>query len=680
MKEFKLTSDFKGYQSKKDMTNVDSGFLVQGSQNVLVNDGEKISVRRGYTIDGATNSSLTPIKEACDWFTSTSIEHHLRSYQDELEYRYVSPTTGVATWRRLANSFGEAVNFKFAPWWSSTESKDLLLFVNGDSNIRMWSGGVTEMLSATASTITKKYIMTASTIAFVSGSPATITDSAGAFLTTGFQAGDVIVVTGSTANSKTFTIGSVTADTITLVTSNTLTSEPVGTSITISVDGKGTWAEQRFLVSGTRQIVINGTTYTYTGGESTGTLTGVTPSPALEATGSIVHQAIRVTATTPASGVSNDVIHVNKNQVYIGDTNRRDVYVSKTTDYTSYTFSSPRIPGDGALLTLDNRVVGFESQDDGTVFISAGTSDWYQTQFDLSSDNTKELLSIKKLKSGASQGALSQALIGKAKNKIVYVSNEPTFDTLGRIENIDTPQAVPYSDPIKNEFSSYNKSDGHVFYFRNQVFIAFPAEGLVLIYDYQKEYWQPPQTLPVKRFSVIGGELYGHSSVTPETFKLFDSTTTSDRGNAINAVATFPYRSFEKRAWQKSFDEYYSEGYISSNTDIEVLYKYDFSGFRSDKTKFIHGDDNNIIFNASPDNSLGKQPLGKQPLGTVILDNESLLMGSRRKFRIIHELNKVNCYEYSVSYSSNQEDADWELLAHGPNVLMVSEDNADIKR
>lgn len=593
MRDFKLITNFLGYQTKKDVTNVDPRYLVSGSQNVLVNDGEKISTRYGYTLDGQANAALTPIESSYDWNTSTGTVANLRSYDDELEYRYVA-SDGTVTWRRLADGFS-GVNFRFDTWWNSSEKKDVLLFVNGTSNLYSWSGAVTTYASSTTNTITK--------------------------------------------------------------------------------EGSNTWAEDRFLLSGTRQVIIDGITYTYTGGESTTTLTGVTPDPTGggHTTGDVVHQAIITNANTPASGFNNSLIKVLKNQVYLGDENRRDVYISKNSSITDYTFSSPRIPGEGMLLTLDSTPTAFEIQEDA-MYISGGKSDWYQVLFTLSADTVNESVTIQKLKSGSQQAAKSQEMVSKIKNSIVFISNEPTLDTLGRIENINTPQSVPLSEPIKNEFEDYNLTNAQVFYHRNQTFIAIPSDGTVLIYDHQNQYWQPPQILPIRRFSVIDGVLYGHSSSVPETYKLFDSSVKSDDGNPINFIARFAYRNFDKRDHRKRFDEYYHEGYIASNSIINVTYRYDYQGSETVLEKTIDPNNSSIIFGSSQDVGLGTTPLGSAPLGDSLETLDTL-----SKFRTIHTLQKPTFYEYQIEYSSDEEDYEWKLLAQGPNALASTSDSVDIK-
>jgi hypothetical protein len=157
MEKYKLTSQFLGYQNRTDITNLPPGFLVAGSQNVLSNEGERIQIRRGYTLDGQANAALTPILSSWSWINRKGGERQLRSYDGVLEYRYVDSADAV-TWRPLYRDAGGFTNytFAFAEYWDNTYSIDRLLMVNGLSNIYDWSGGVTTFASATANTITKQ--------------------------------------------------------------------------------------------------------------------------------------------------------------------------------------------------------------------------------------------------------------------------------------------------------------------------------------------------------------------------------------------------------------------------------------------------------------------------------------------------------------------------------------------
>lgn len=589
MKKFTIVDEYLGYANKKDITNIDPRYLVSPSQNVIINDGEKIASRPGYSLYGSASTDQYPIYSSFEWKTAIGYERALRVQNSTLQVYYGTNWVNVAT--SLASN-----NLNFTTVWDSTELLVLMLYVTGDSNMNMWSGGITTFASATTNTITKQ---------------------------------------GSTS-----------------------------------------FAAEGFLKSGTRTVVINGTTYTYTGGESTTTLTGVTPDPTLagHAVGSNIIQGVRVTANTPASGFSNDLISTLKNQVYVGDLNRRDVYVSKNNSYTTYTFTSPvRLPGEGAILTLDSNVVGFAPQEEDMYI---GVDDgWFKTKFTLSADLTGESLQVERLKTSPLQGPYSQSSICKVKNSVVFVCKDKSIDSLGRVTNLITPDSRPLSDIIKNEILEYSfTTNPHLVYRENNLYAMFPSEGKMLIYDFDKKYWMPPQLLGMNRLAVIGTDLYGHSSSVKESYKLMDTSVYSDNGNSIDAKAIFAYRNYGKRAWKKVFNEWYSEVYMSSNTTIDVTLNYEFGGSGGTVTKQILGSNTRFRFFVSLLNSLGKWALGKNPLGSTSAEQIAL-----PKYRIIHTIDDNDFYEMQPMYSSNGVDQRWELLASGGNISLSTSDNTDIK-
>lgn len=598
--KFAIVNKFRGYHQKEDITNLPDGTLVEGSQNVLLNEGERVASRRGYSLDGQANAALNGIESAYDWLMHIGQERHLRAYDDELEYRYVDDE-GTVTWRRLENSFS-SVAFNYAEFWDTTEEIDQLLFVNGSSNIYQWSGGITTFASATVNTITK--------------------------------------------------------------------------------EGVTTWGEESFYAAGTRRVIIGGTAYTYTGGEGTTTITGVTPDPTLGgyAAGEPIHQQIRTTANSSITDLpntfQNDLISSLYNQVYIGSFISREVYISKVDSFTDFSFTVPvRLVGEGAILTLDGTPKGFIPQEE-FMYITGGLNDWYRTNFALSADNASQTLTVDRLKTNAQAAAQSQALITKIKNDVVFVSLEPTLDTLGRLEVILTPQSVNISEPVKTLFDRSDFTDGQAFYYQNDVYISLPNEGKVLIYNLSKGFWEAPQILPISRFAIIDGLLYGHSSEVPETYRLF--TGYNDNGNPINAIARFSYQQFGDRANLKTNDEYYTEGYITSNTTLVQRVRYDYLGASGIEDYNILGSDTRIIFSTTSgdDGSLGKQSLGKRSLaGRGATVDETL----PPKFRVIKTMAKTDFYEQQVQYSSNETDARWELLAFGPNVTPSVSDNNAIK-
>jgi hypothetical protein len=115
MKDYKLTQQYLGYQSKKDVTNVDVRFLAPGSQNVLINDGEKIVSSPGYSLDGPSSSASGGSNNKYDWVTSKNLERNLRCLKSgKIQYRFVD-SVGDITYRDLF-TFTAGLVPRFAEW------------------------------------------------------------------------------------------------------------------------------------------------------------------------------------------------------------------------------------------------------------------------------------------------------------------------------------------------------------------------------------------------------------------------------------------------------------------------------------------------------------------------------------------------------------------------------------
>ncbi|KKK70879.1 hypothetical protein LCGC14_2919560, partial [marine sediment metagenome] len=186
-----------------------------------------------------------------------------------------------------------------------------------------------------------------------------------------------------------------------------------------------------------------------------------------------------------------------------------------------------------------------------------------------------------------------------------------------------------------------------------------------------RRFWQPPQILPIRPFSIIAGALYGHSNAVPETYLLFNGTSdgvfdgipVADK-LPINAKAVLAYRTFGKRENLKNHDEYYVEGNISASTnDLGFTLRYDFGGFTQEILKEIDGTDNTILLESLDATSLGQQPLGTQPLGGSVQEPPSLA-----RFRVYFEIPKEDYHELQEIFESNGVDQIWEVLATGGNV------------
>lgn len=510
---------------------------------------------------------------------------------------------------------------------------------------------------------------------------ATINDANGNFLNAGFATGDSLTVVGSVANSRQFTIASVTATTITLIMTDVLTTEAAGPLITIYNQTGPTWKSARFFSTKSgRSILYKGIAYTYSGGENTDTLQGLTAFPAV-AVGDAVWQSVDVlplstAITSPFPNFFPNLIGVQLNMVFLASTASSMIFGSSAADYTNYTLTSPRAPGDPVqqplkdgpctcIVTIDTDAAILN--DINTLVFGSGRDAFNQIDFHMSQDNSEELLRIIGYKNAKGSGLISKSAICPIKNNTVYISREPALDSLsqGNLEAPDGRKNVPISDPIKNDFDTYNFLDAHVIYYKRQILVALPAHGIVLIYDLMRNLWQPPQYLPVGRFAIIKDLLYGHSSVTNETYQLF--TGTDDNGVFIPMIARFAYNNGGRRDRLKNMSLYWSDGYITANGLINMNTYFGFNGSRGYKTKTISGTDTKVV--TSPTGiPFGNIGFGQKPFGGSTGVPIPGLPGANTTLLRFWQINqfRVNDYiEQFSEYTQNVLGAQFAIVAHG---------------
>jgi len=454
------------------------------------------------------------------------------------------------------------------------------------------------------------------------------------------------------------------------------------TATTLTKSGTTSWAEEGFFVShASRTVTIPGVgTYAYTGGESTTTLTGLVGLPAITVGTPVFQGVVTVTSLTGVTpAITPNIVTTKDNHVWYGYTKSSVILVSNVTDYNDCSFTTPlRKAGEGAKIVLDNNAVGF-TQDKKIVTIFAGLDDRYDIEFVMTNDvlsdsvasGLTETVTIDK-KIAPGQAAISQSAIIQVKNGVMYFTNEKTLTWLSSFENFFTPQALPISDPIKDDFDSYDLTGVSGVFWGNAAWIAIPAEGLVYIYDFDKALWQAPQTIPVSGFSIIDNVLYGHSNNSNESYRL--NTGLKDNGIIIDYVAKFVYRNYGDRYTLKQFDEYFSEVYMSLPTVLTVTHAFEFDGSEGIIPTTIDSKNNKLKFALVQNAGLGKTNLGKTPMGSVATAERVL-----NKYRAINEMKAQDFFEHQVTYSTDTENAQFEIIAHGPNVILSTQLPVSIK-
>jgi len=463
------------------------------------------------------------------------------------------------------------------------------------------------------------------------------------------------------------------------------------TGTTITKTGTPTFAENRFYATRNMTLfcVRTGTEYTYTGGTGTTTLTGIADTTGLIA-GDVLIQKVVTNASEPAAGRNNHTIHVHENQLVLGSEDDQEVFISKNTDFKDFAFSTPRLPGEGALLSLEDPAGGFGSVGQVLV-IFAGRNGVYKTEYaQITVGSTlSETLKVKKIQSGVDQAAISPDCIVSIGDELAYISYEPALRIITDPQVLAGIDPKTYSNPIQPDFDDEDWTGCVGHWFKNTLHITSNVNSklYMLVWDENENgkierYWQPPQTFPVGPLSTIDGALYGHSNSVPESYRLFYGTSDGEYTDmavedkfAIHSIALFAYRNFGDREKLKTHDEFYLEGKITAGTDFTATLYYDFGGDSGNIQKTIDGADAGIVFENASLASLGQSPFGTNPLGGASVEPENTL-----KYRVVFEMPKEDYHEIQEKYESEQVDAYWSILSRGPNTTLSSKRDSVIRR
>lgn len=600
LKKFQLVQGARGYKTRSDPTATARGYLVGGSQNVLINEatdegGDKVETRPGYEMKGSESSDREGANSEFVFKTKNGQFRLLRFTKGGDLQLYIDDDED---WYDLKTSLQGDYPCRFATWWNASELLRLLLFVNHDNSIYEWSGAMSTLPNGDAD-VAAGTVDIAATVA------------ASGFLTTGTR------------------------------------------SIRIR-DSGGTWRETVYTAQSGSQFTVSSDLSAFT-----------------FAAGAPVVQVVRTNATEPAAGVINDVIKTLDNHVYVGSHSSAVVYMSKSGDFTDFAFSSPRLATDGWQFVLDSEMIGFETNiasggEESMVFFAG--SDWmYRVEFvDIADSSISQIAKIRPIIVSSGQGAVSQELISKVKNSIVYLNAFNELLEFGSVENIATVQQTPISDPIKPDFLAADFTGGAIRFWRNNLYITAAASGRMFILSFRgaqgmTRFWQPPQLLPVGPMSDYDGYLIGHSSAQRESYTLFLGT--NDNAKPIAFKAHFAYENYAAREKAKEFIKYFVEMYLTSNTTVTHSMIYEYLGAKTIRSAQYTGSDADFLFTPNPSAALGVNSLGTSPLGAPISGVTNYL-----KYRRFKKVTPVDFFEFQSRFEADELDAQFQILCHGPEV------------
>ncbi len=464
------------------------------------------------------------------------------------------------------------------------------------------------------------------------------------------------------------------------------------TSNTITKTGVTNWDQQQFLPS-TNSIIINGNTYSYTGGEGSTTLTGVSPDPTGEANGSVVLQAVTTNADTPAAGFPNDFIKVINNQVYVGSYTSRLLYVSNNTDYTDYSVPNPILTGSPQLFTLDGTLNGIAVKA-GNAVISVGNGEWVTlVPNEISNNNVLVQATLVQPAPVANQSAaLAHEFISNSGDNIIYLSKDQQLREVGNFNNLFVTGFPALSQEVWTELKAEDFTGGGVRCIGDFTYITAPVSGKVYLYQVRQSVidnavvnerlWHSPFIWNATRIDEINGTVVAFSNANPQVYQVWDTNQWHDDSPSgenlpYSCVLALSYRTGNRRQGLQSFDKIFSEGYMTLGTLLNLTINYNFLGATQNITVPVNSLSRPAFFFTPAFSSLGDDSLGDKSLGDDLIDeSESMELQNLFKFKNINSLALVNCFEYQPIFNSDTADSQWEILACGTNAKIESDQQA----
>ncbi len=443
-------------------------------------------------------------------------------------------------------------------------------------------------------------------------------------------------------------------------------------------------------------VLVNGVTYTYSG-VSGSTLTGTSDASAAVANQPVLQVPVS-NSNQPASGFLTGFIKVINNQVYAGSYTSRIVYISKNTTYLDYTQGTPRIPGDGDTLTLDNNATAITVRQ-GSPWISAGTSDWYEVTFSQITvgSTLSEQVKVDKKPTSTLSAALGHEFVDTVGDTIIALCQDHQVRVISTFANQFEAKYPSLSLAVKNELVDEDFTGGHLRAIGDIIYLSAPLSGRDWMHETRESinplgqiaterFWHPPQVRNIARFAVIASIVYGHSNSFPQLYQVWDtmqwhddSPLSTTAGVLYNCVMRMAYENGGRRQGKNNFNKTYFEGYITQGTPLMGNVYFDYQGSTAISNLDLNSAGKIPIFLGNNAPSLGDGSLGDNPLGdglTIESNDQELLA----KFRVIKDVSPTDNYEFALEVYTEAPDTRWEILALGTNIQISDKQAVEIRQ
>lgn len=305
--------------------------------------------------------------------------------------------------------------------------------------------------------------------------------------------------------------------------------------------------------------------------------------------------------TDVLAGVNKDDIYTYNNHIGVANLASLTVYFSDAETKLDYTIpsGSDRTALSAFFVNLDQNYTAMIARYDAslkqTVLWISSVDDWIKVIALTAANANDEWIETEQVAEAERTGALPFC-VSQQKGDIIFFAQDRTLQKITTIDVLAKDTLQLLSDEVELLLERVDVTEARIYYLKRYIYIALPAEPMVVALDIVENHFQPPWRLPVQLMSVIDGVLMGHSNSRDETFLM--NTGTSDLGADIESVLAFPYyqgfqfhrtKIFPQDLQLKRKSKFALSGRMTKTTKIAVQEFFETDGSKAQDPFFIDG-------------------------------------------------------------------------------------------
>lgn len=346
-----------------------------------------------------------------------------------------------------------------------------------------------------------------------------------------------------------------------------------------------------------------------------------------------------------------------------GSNSAGSVWVSKLNNPADFSYSSPRVAGEGDLISTP-----YGGGDITAIAVQEGVAYIYKDDYIEAIQYSQDINDFA-IRTPLKPGAGSAGRIIKGKDDHFFITADKEFTSLGRVENKDiTIQSSNIGLPIKRLLDEYEFGDFNGVEFQNRILFSAKSPNnpgqndATLVYNQRTKTFEGAWNIGAIKFDTYLNDLYYMESSGPNVWQMFQERKTDVDGDTeLPISATWQSNFFNLLPIKGNLQAIQSiafEGYIAASAEFTFNLYRDFQNEPSISFTFGGLDDEEFLLGSNLASFLGANPLGLQPIGTIDVPGAD----GRRRFSFMVYFPFVYGQYFSLGYESSGIDQDWEII------------------